>query len=183
MNQQNFDLIKIENINELKYKLTREFDIDFLENSAAAISIRSENDAKSVLSMALQTRKLEKALDESRLQIIKPHFDYQKAINKLVKDFKDKLNSIEENLKLKLDNWSSEQKENPFSDFTDLKVEDGTYHIKEEWSFEILNFDSIPKEYLKIDEKLIEKDISLGVRNIPGIEIKKITKTSLRIKN
>lgn len=167
----------------LKYQLTREFDIDMLEGAAAALGVRTEEDAKGALSMALQARKLEKALDESRAQIVKPHFDYQKAINKLVKDFKDKLTQIEESLKVKIDKWMVEQAENPFTAVDRLEVEDGTITSKKSYDFEVIDEREIPREYLQVDVAAIEKAVKYGVRKIPGVNITEKTETSLRVKN
>lgn len=167
----------------LKYQLTREFDIDMLEGAAAALGVRTEEDAKGALSMALQARKLEKALDESRAQIVKPHFDYQKAINKLVKDFKDKLTQIEESLKVKIDKWMIEQAENPFTAVDRLEVEDGTITSKKSYDFEVIDEREIPREYLQVDMAAIEKAVKYGVRKIPGVNITEKTETSLRVKN
>ena len=127
--------IQVVDLGELKYQLMREFDIDMLENSAAAIGVKTEEDARGALSMALQARKLETAIDKSRAEIVKPHFDYQKAINKLVKDFKDKLTQIEESLKKKIDGWMDEQRDNPFTAVDRLEVEDGSLTTKKGYDF------------------------------------------------
>jgi len=177
------NLLKIENLEELKYELMRKFEIDIMEGAAAALGVRTEEDAKFALSMALQSRKLEKALDDSRHEIIKPHFDYQKAINKLVKDFKDKLNQIETSLKAKIDTWVEDQVDNPFTKVDELKVEDGSYTRKTAWDFTVMDERIIPREYLQVDVAAIEKAVNTGVRNIPGVKINQTVKTTMRVKN
>jgi hypothetical protein len=177
--------VTLENTDELKYRLMRQFDIDFIENAAHALGVCTEEDAKQALSMALQSRKLEKALEDSRLEIVRPHMDYQRAINKLVKDFKDKLEKIETNLKVKIDAWIGEQKENPFTALDELKVEDGSLYTQKSWDFEILNYKTIPQEYLEtnVDVAKIERDVKNGVRDIAGVRIFQKEKTVMRVKN
>lgn len=170
-------------LNVLKYQLTRQFDIDMLENSASAIGVRTEDDARGALSMALQARKLQKALDDSRAEIVKPHFDYQKAINKLVKDFTKKLDDIEENLKKKIEAWMVEQSENPFTAVDKMEVEDGSITTKKSFDFVVVDERLVPDEYKTIDAGAIEKALKYGVRKIPGVEVKERVETALRIKN
>ena len=181
----NINLLKIEDLDQLKYRLMRDFDIDFMEGAANAVGVRTEDEAKQALSMALQSRKLEKALEQSRTEIVKPHFDYQKAINKLVRDFQEKLQKIEEHLKGKIDHWIIEQKENPFTCLDEIKVEDGSLYTQKSWDFEILDHAKVPEEYLEItvDVAKIEKDIKNGVRDIAGVRVFQKEKTVLRIKN
>lgn len=179
------DLIKLENLDELKYKLLRQFDIDFIEGAAAALAVHTEDDAKQALSMALQSRKLEKALEDSRHEIVKPHFDYQKAINKLVRDFQAKLQTIEDKLKVKIDTWIGEQKENPFTCLDELKVEDGSLYTQKSWDFEILNHDQVPEEYLEttVNVAKIERHVKNGMRELKGVKIFQKEKTVMRVKN
>jgi hypothetical protein len=175
--------IRLEDTNDLKYRLMKEFDIDFMEGAAAAIGIRSEEDAKSAVSMALQSRKIERGLEEARQKIVRPHIDYQKAVNELVKAFKDKLFQIEENLRLKTEKWMLEQSSNPFTSIDGIEVEDGSMKLSETWDFEVMNPDRVPTEFLMIDEKSIKDAVKNGIRNIPGVKIFKFSKSSLRIKN
>lgn len=175
--------LAVVDLGALKYELMRQFDIDMLENSAAAIGVRSEDDARGALSMALQARKLEKALDDSRAQIVKPHFDYQKAINKLVKDFKDKLTAIEQSLHKKIDKWIETERENPFTAIDKLEVEDGSLTTKKSYDFVVEDERLVPLEYMVIDAGAIEKAIKFGTRKIPGVKIIEKTETTLRVKN
>ena len=175
--------IQVVDLGELKYQLMRQFDIDMLEGAAAALGVRTEDDARGALSMALQARKLETALDKSRAEIVKPHFDYQKAINKLVKDFKDKLVQIEESLHKKIDVWMDDQKENPFTAVDKLEVEDGSLTTKKSYDFVVEDDRLVPLEYKVVDAGAIEKAIKYGTRKIPGIKIIEKTETALRVKN
>lgn len=170
-------------IEQLKYELMRKFDIDMMENAAAAVGIHNEDDARGVLSMALQARKVERALDESRHVIVKPHFDYQRDINKMVKLFRDKLDKIQLTLKEKVEKWVKEENDNPFSKIEEIEVEDGKFYMKKKWTFDIEDSSKVPFEFLCPDLEEIEKAIQKGMRNIPGIKVYEIEETHLRVKN
>lgn len=177
------EVLPMEDLEELKYRLMRTFNLDLMEGGAHGIGVRTEQDAKYALSMALQARKLEKTLEDSRSQIVKPHFDYQKAINKLVKDFKDKLISIEENLHQKIDSWMQQQNDNPFTAIDKIEVEDGTLTTKKCYDFTVEDATQVPSEYKSVDKEAVTQAIKYGTRKIPGIKIVEKTETALRVKN
>lgn len=165
-------------------KLKLEIDIEPLLELSNDYQITDKDSAKNALSMSLQSRKIKKALDQSRMEIIRPHLDFQRAINKIVKDYTTKLEEIEKNLKKKLDSWLKAQStfEQDFSNLV-IQVEDGNLKAKKEWNFYIEDFDQIPKNYLVVDEKKIKEAIKAGIRNIPGIKILEEETTSMRTKN
>jgi len=170
-------------IEQLKYELMRQFDIDFMEGASNAIGVRTEQDARSALSMALQARKLERTLDESRAAIVKPHFEYQRAINKLVKDFKDKLIAIENNLHEKINGWMKEENNNPFSKLEEIEVEDGKLFTRKFWTYDVEDTTKVPMEFLCVDNEAVDSAIKKGMRNIPGLTIYEKEETNLRVKN
>lgn len=53
-------------------------------------------------------------------------------------------------------------------------------YTKVEKRFRVLDLAKVPQKYLKIDETLVDRDIKLGVGEIPGIEIYEETTTLLR---
>lgn len=183
--------------NKITKKADQKFDVDYaiqkikgeinlepILNISEDYQIVDTDSAKNALSMSLQSRKLKKSLEESRKEVIKPHIDFQRAINKIVKDYTAKLEEIEQNLKSKLDTWLKAQA-NFEQDFSDLiiTVEDGNLKTKKEWDFCIKDFDLIPKSYLQIDEKKVKGAIKAGIRDIPGIKIFEEEKVALRVKN
>lgn len=145
------------------------------------LEVTDELSAKNALSIALQSRKLEKTIEKSRQEIIKPHLDYQRAVNKIVKDIQEKLNSMEKSLETKILSWMNDT--NPFSSDCKIEVEDGTFSKSESWTFEITDPDLIPREFLKPDENKIQEAIDLGLRSINGTKIKLSQKAKLRCKN
>lgn len=60
------------------------------------------------------------------------------------------------------------------------RTDSGTSHIRKEWTFEITEPWSVPREYMKIDEQAIRKAIKAGIREIAGVRIYQETKTVFR---
>lgn len=170
----------IENVRE---NIEKEFNLNLIQGIAETFEVTCEDTAKHALSMALQSRKLEQSLEKSRVELVKPHIDYQRSINKLVRDFKNKLNSMESLLQKKIETWMQDNADNPFLHCDDLKVEDGSLYKQKIWDFEILDDTQLPREYLCIDLVAIEKAVRAGVRKIPGIKIMQKEKIMMRVKN
>lgn len=170
---------------EFESKLAKNMDVGFIKGVADGIEVDNEESARSALSMSLQARKMKNQLDESRKEIVKPHFDYQKAINKIVKDLEDKFEEIEDILKIKINDWNEVRKELPFENMIDLeiKVEDGVLYTQKKWDYIIEDASLVPREYLIVNEKKIKEAIAGGVRNIPGVKIYEKEELIMRIKN
>lgn len=176
--------MKEEEINLLTEKLESEVNIVKYEKDSYEISvIETVEQAKNALSMALQSRKIFKALEEERKKITKPHVDFQRSINKLVGSIQDRLKEIETRLESKISTWVEQELENPFSQFDSIVVEDGSLLTKNVWDFCIINENEIPPEFLVPCSSLIELAIKNGIRKIPGVEIFQKRETSLRVKN
>jgi len=177
--------MEIINLEDLENQLLKEvcMDIRMMESVEKNMIVTNVLGATQALSMALQSRKLEKAIEQSRVEITKPHVDYQRAVNKIAKEFKSKLEAMENSLKSKIDEWMEEQKDNPFSHIDEITVDDGILYTQKSWDFEIENPHLVPKNYTTIVDSLIAQDIKNGVRNIPGVRIFETEKTVMRIKN
>jgi len=52
-----------------------------------------------------------------------------------------------------------------------VNTDNGTVYEKKRWTFKIVDFEKIPREYLMVDSKRVNAAIRAGVREIPGIEI------------
>lgn len=152
--------------------LKLQLDLDPLIKQASSHKITCQEEAKQALAMSMQARKLKKTLEESRASIVRPHIDFQKAINQIVKDYTEKLDSIEKGLKLSLEMWVEAQ--NAISDHAPeliLSVVDGTAKQAVELDFTIEDIGKVPREFLIVDEKLVKKAIKAGIREIEGIKI------------
>lgn len=159
--------------------LKKNLDLTPLLKQSEGYEIVDERSAKKALSMSLQARKIRKSLDHSRYQIVRPHVDFQKAINKIVKDYEEKLKEIETSLSEKVSKWIQED----IFKIKSIEVEDGTLSIKNSWDWSLLDSELIPREFLCIDEKKIEEAVKQGIRKIPGIQIFEKENMSLRVKN
>ena len=56
----------------------------------------------------------------------------------------------------------------------------GTMSVKTIRRFAVTNIDHVPAKYLRVDEDAVERDLKLGIGEIPGLRIFKETSTSLR---
>lgn len=160
-------------------------DVNFIKNAADSLEVSTELDARTAVSMALKARKCKQQVDASRKEIVKPFFEYHKAINKIVKDLDGTFEQIEEALRQKLNEYNDKRKEQPFENLIDLeiKVEDGVLYTQKKWDFNIDDSRLVPPEYMIIDERKIKEAISSGVRNIPGVSIFEKKELVMKIKN
>jgi len=158
--------------------------IDPLIETAESHNITCEDDAKNALSMSMQARKLKKTLEETRLNIVRPHIDFQRAINQIVKEYTSKLESIETRLKGKLEAWLELQStfNQNFSEMV-MEVDDGKLSQVTSWTFELEDLSKVPQEFLTLDEKKVKEKIKKGIREIPGLKIFEKTNVTMRIKN
>jgi exonuclease VII large subunit len=167
--------------------LGKKLDLAPLISRASNYLIEDEASASQALSMSLQARKIRKQLDETRLSIIRPHLDFQKAINKIVKEYEAKLEEIENNLKSKLDDYLQKSASTNNASFIaksrEMFVEDGKLSKVRKWAWELEDEAAVPREYLALDAKKIDDAVKQGVRNIPGIKIFEKEEISMRIKN
>jgi len=167
--------------------LSKKLDLSPLISRATSHEIINEESASQALSMSLQARKIRKQLDETRLTIVRPHLDFQRAVNKIVKEYETVLEKIENDLKTKLDEYLQNSTSSNNAEFIaksrEILVEDGKLAKVKKWVWELENEQLIPREYLSLDEKKIESAIKNGVRNIPGIKVFEKEEISMRIKN
>lgn len=158
--------------------------LDPLIETAEKHNITCEVEAKNALSMSMQARKLKKSLEESRLNIVRPHIDFQRAINQIVKEYTSKLESIEVRLKGKLEAWL-ELQANFNQNFSEMvmEVDDGKLSQITTWTYELEDLSKVPLEFLALDEKKVKEKIKKGIREIPGLKIFEKTNVTMRVKN
>lgn len=167
-------------LDEIKSKI----DIQPLVKQAEGYEIANVEQATQALSMALQARKLVTALIDSKKEITKPQLDFQRAVNKLVADYTEKLQSIENGLKDKIEVWIDESTEQGFTSGLDsIQVPDGSLKRVTTWEYDVEDSSEIPFEYMTPDIEGITKAIKGGVRHIPGVKIYTKQEVKLRVKN
>jgi hypothetical protein len=164
---------------EASVELRRSVNISSLVNQANHFEIVTDSDAKQALSMTLQAKKMKNKLDCVRKDLISPHLEFQRTVNRVANELEDSLDGIEGNLKHRIELWiESENIEDVC-----IEVPDGTLFTTNKWGFSIVKDSLIPREYLCIDEKKVKEAIKNGIRNIEGIEIKANKEISTRVKN
>jgi hypothetical protein len=159
--------------------------IDCFKKQTDGFEVVTFNECETALSMALQSRKLSKAVESKRKEITKPHLDFQKGIKKIADAFIDELKSIESSLTQKVEvfNEARKKKSNEIGvDLTTVEsVHEGVTYDQEVWDFETTNLDEVPKNYFKLDERAVRKAIFDGDRSIPGLSIFKKTIKRYRV--
>ncbi len=60
------------------------------------------------------------------------------------------------------------------------RTESASVHLRENWTWELEDFPTVPDAYKALDEKKINKAVRAGIRSIPGIRIFKKQDTVLR---
>ena len=167
--------------------LSKKLDLTPLISRASDHEVVNEESASQALSMSLQARKIRKQLDETRLSIVRPHLDFQRAVNKIVKEYEAILEKIENNLTHKLDEYLQKSASTNNASFLvqskEMCVEDGKLTKVKKWVWELGDENAVPREYLSLNEKKIDEAIKQGVRNIPGIKVFEKEEITMRVKN
>ncbi len=154
---------------------------------AEGFIVETDDEARKGLEIALSARKHSKEISKLRKEITRPATDFRKEAIKIEKDFTDKLSTVESELLEKIEIYQEQRKAameaNDIIDvsFDTLNVDLGSSSVKSYFEFHIENFDEIPYEYLKLDEKKLNQAIKDGIRNVPGVKIVKIEKKQYRL--
>lgn len=173
------------NVPQAEIVIAKTIDLNPFIEVADKFEIVDRESAKQCLSMSLQARKMRQALDKTRADIVRPAYDFQKAINKFAKTFEIKLQEIEDGLANKLREYMKHSPETNNIDLMNqsIKVEDGTISKKMKWVFEIENVNEVPRDFLCVDEKKIQLAIKNGIRHIKGVKIYESMEIDMRVKN
>lgn len=189
INFDNIDKEILENPNESKVLLIAEqaildveIDLAPFIQTAENFEVISKSTANLCLSMSLQARKMRYSLDKSRTEILKPHMNFVKAINKQAKQYEEKLDDLEKKLSDKLLIWLEKPEE---FETTSLNVRDGSLSKKQIWDYQILNENILPSYMTKADPIKIKEFIKNydGGLVPEGIRIFRKTEINLRVKN
>ena len=161
-------------------------EVESFKEQAQGFEVVTIEECKTALSMAMQSRKLAKAVDKKRKEITKPHLDFQKSVKKIADAFIDELKTIEASMTEKVESFNKAREEKSAEIGVELStvdnVEDGLSYEQEYWEFEVSDLDKVPAKYLKIDDKAVKEALNDGVRNIEGLRVFKTTKKRYRIK-
>lgn len=149
-----------------------------LEKKSKEFEVITLEDATNAASMALQSKIILNSVEEKRKELVRPHLDYQKSMMDFVKIIEKTVESIHANIKEKLKNWDADKSEK----FETLKTIEGTLKKETKWSFDLLELDKVPREFLMLDEKKVKEAIKNGLREINGLNILEKEEYILRTK-
>jgi len=171
-------------INKALTTIENEIDLKPFIEASEDFKIKSEEGAKQALSMGMQARDIKKRLEAKRKDIIKPHFDFQRAVNAFVKEYTNTLADIESKLQEKLEYWLelNSMFEPNFSNLM-IEVNEGKMSSKEVWKFKVDDLEKVTREFLMIDEKKVKESIKMGIRKIEGVDIFVKTEYTMRCKS
>lgn len=85
-----------ENVNELVEK-------------AEAFTVKSDEEAKQGVSLAMQSRKLYNSIEKTRKEIVRPHLDFQKAVKEYADGFSGALKKMEKSILSKVEGFQKEK--------------------------------------------------------------------------
>ena len=163
--------------------IKKSIDITFLVEQSATLAIQTLEDARSAVEMANQSRKIKNRLEETKSGILRPHIDFQRAINKVVHEVEAELNKIYDNLKKKTQVYVTSQDSAVKDLFRHIETDEGSMTLKKSWDYNVLDESIIPSKYMMPNCKEIERAIHQGIREIQGIEIFEKEEISFRVKN
>jgi hypothetical protein len=142
-----------------------------------SLDIKSRGEAEKALDIACEAINLFDRIESIRKEITEPSRKFQAEVNRLAKQFTQNLEKVKDVVVEKVDEWKLGSEE--VANLETSKVQ--TLELTE-FSYEVSSLDDIPREYLTIDEARVKLAMKQGLRIIPGLKIRKSTKTSIRRK-
>jgi hypothetical protein len=184
--------------NEVKIKSTIKDMLSFVKD----LSVNTEGAYKKITSTYKQARDWKKAIETKRKELVEPFRAQIAVINDKAKSLSDPLDNVIEIANAKsagylriLEEAKKKEEEETKKLATLFDAEDEVYVpplektirgegailvTKTEKTFRVLDIFKVPLKYLMIDEEAVQRDLRLGVGEIPGLDIYTIQKTSLR---
>lgn len=144
-----------------------------IEQQAESLCVLDQESAQKAVEMGLQARKLRKAIEEKRKEILKPVLEYQKTFSSEIGKYTEQLERLEKNLTVKLSSWNGAER---------INTDEGNAIFRSEYQITVEDENVVPREFLSVDTKKIEEAIKLGRLNFDGIKLTKKTKIEMRIK-
>lgn len=163
---------------EVKYQIEKYKErVEEVVTYVKSLEIESKDDAKKALDIACDAINLHERIEDTRKEIIQPSATFASEINKLAKDFTKDLENVKEVVANKVDGWKEEAGEEGSIETDKVLAIELT-----DYQFDVKDLMMVPPEYLTIDEARIKLAMKKGVRVIPGLELRKSKKLSIRRK-
>ncbi len=167
-----------------------------------ALNVNTEVSYNKVTSMYRQAREWKKSIEAKRKDLVDPFRKQMSIINDKAKDLTDPLDAVIDMANAKSSAYLRMLEEAKKKEDEELRktaaifdAEDEIYippmekNIRgdgavlvttKEKAFRVIDLSKVPTKYLMIDEKAVERDLKLGIAEIPGLDIYETTKTQLR---
>ena len=193
-----FDFMKDEVLPDIRISAVKQIDKHFFQvtkvaSLANSVVIEDSETCERALDIAGDVRTLSKQIDEDRKRAIEPSRKIVQMVNDCAKQFQDTLDMAERIIKVKLAGYQLSQEikadeaqktVRELSETLGLDIEilapnaprtlssaKASTSTREKLTFEILDSHLIPDEYWVVDDKLIQKHIAMGKREIPGVRL------------
>ena len=141
------------------------------------LNIQTQQQAENALDMACEAINLAERIEETKKSITDPSKRFKAEVDKLAKDFTAQLEKVKDGVVEQIDRWKLRNQDVRSLETSKVITTDLPDH-----SFEVNDICQVPKEYLVVDEARIKLAMKQGVEFIPGLHLRKQTKTSIRRK-
>lgn len=192
--QGDLEVLKDDRIEAIKAVDQHYFSVKKVAAYAGMIVVDDDPSCERALDIAGDAKNLAKRIEEDRKKAIEPHRKIVGVVNDAAKKFQLALDQVEAMIKVKLSQYQflkqveAETAQKAVKELSEslgldveilapnapstLSSEKASTSTREKYTFEITDATLVPDEFWVIDEKLIQKHIALGKREIPGVEIK-----------
>jgi hypothetical protein len=181
----------------------REYDekVEHALELADSIFVVDKQSAEEAMNFASEARKLQKRLESKRLEITGPSRTFTSEVNALAKSYTARLEEVVDIIQHKIILWKEDTRIKHLDcasiyceelsmsfdvdtapDLTTIQSSGCTAYERGVWKYEVMDYRSVPIDYLEVNDSSIKLAMRNGVRNIPGLRIYRETKTSLRSK-
>lgn len=142
-----------------------------------SLNIQNKEQAEQALDIACEAINLAERIEETKKSITEPSKRFKSEVDRLAKDFTTQLEMVKDGVVEQVDRWKLRSPE-----VRNLETSNATTVDLPDFTFEVSDMTMVPKEYMVVDEARIKLAMKQGVEFIPGLHLKKQTKTSIRRK-
>lgn len=174
--------------------------VDRAVDLAKEVFVIDEKSAQDAMNFASEARKMQKSIESTRLAITHPSRSFISEVNLLAKGYSSRLEQVVDIIQQKICLWKEDTRIKDLdntaemycdelgmsfeitnqTDLSKIRSVGGTAYERAVWKYEILDYRTVPIDFLEINDSSVKLAIRNGERNIPGLRIYKETKTSFR---
>jgi DNA primase catalytic subunit len=139
------------------------------------LEICSKDQAERAVDIAVEAVNLKEKIEATKDDLLSPSKRFIAEISKLADEFTDSLDEVKTKVVENIDAWKFITGEGK-----NLRTSLATAYDTEEVLFDVQDLSEIPMEYLMVDKAKVKLAMKQGARVIPGLAIRKNSKTILR---